>query len=334
MLQPAHLPKSPLVLKKTSQSEWHAEFYSYLPFIQVSFWGRSCLIYHVLWKLFHGKQKCDLRGVPMTVFICYEQPRDWPKTVGMGLEGSKALTVHKPWRQKEIAHQIWIIAKLRNKGDLSFSSGWELNVAGFRHTAHGCGGLGTSRWCSDWQSGMWLFGSGEELKLEVQSHLVFVAIRNTGWQNTQSENRAEAGVLRAIALGGREEKVCKKEVQGKEIQIVGGMPECHRRQILSLTLVMPPPLFFPWEVALCVWTPRPCLSRWVWPSGNSCRRWGRRGGCSICSTSPHSWSLCAGGELGWRHNLHQVPLLTCLCLSGSQELCVPSLQPRRAEVKA
>ena len=93
--------------------------------------------------------------------------------------------------------------------------------------------------------------------------------------------------------------------RGKVIQIVRGMPECHRRQILSLTLVMPPPLFFPREAALCLWTPRPCLSGWASPSGKSCRRWGRKGGCSIYSTSPYSWSLCAGGDRGWRHSFHR-----------------------------
>lgn len=105
-------------------------------FIRVSFWGRSCLICHVLWKLFHGSRNvADLRSVPMTVFICTAttQPkRLTQESCGDGLEEQGLTAVHRSMEQKEIAHQIWITSKIKGvKGDRFLSSGtsWAWQVS-------------------------------------------------------------------------------------------------------------------------------------------------------------------------------------------------------------
>lgn len=328
--------KSPCA-KKTSQNEWLAEFYSYLPFIQVIFWGGSCLIYHILWKLFHVKQKCDLRDVTMTMFISLWTAQRLTRACGSGIggeqvpdctqametEGNSSLDVNysKIKEQRWLKLLIWLRAE---RGRFQTCCSWMW-------------------WPGNIQVVFWLAIRHVALWLRRGAKVGGADFRVTWclWQLEAQDDRRIHRAKTELRLGSWElshlregKRKAARRKQGEEIQGVGGLPEYHRRQTLSLTLVMPPPLFFPREAALCVWTPGPCRSRWAWPSGNSCRRWGRRGGCSIYSTSPHSWSLCAGGDLGWRHSFHQVPLLTCLCLSGSQELCVPSLQPRRAEVKA
>ena len=80
-------PKSPCVKKlhKVNDSQNFIIFHSYKSFFE----GGSWLIYHILWKLLHVKQKCDLRDVTMTMFISLWTAQRLTRVCGSGIGGEQ-----------------------------------------------------------------------------------------------------------------------------------------------------------------------------------------------------------------------------------------------------